>query len=130
MRQRGFDPITVTITAGNEVVQDKKNYQDWRLPKVELIGGLQVAYQTKRLTVAKDLERVPVLIDELARFKLKPPSLNPNDPESWREGQQDDLVFCVAMAAWRAGQNVPQPQAMTAHWDRKLAEYYKKQPVV
>jgi hypothetical protein len=126
MRQRGFDPITVTITGGTEVVQDRKNFTDWRLPKVELIGGLQVAYQTKRLTVAKEMELTPLLTDELQRFKIKPPTLNPNDPESWREGQQDDLVFAVAMGVWRAGQNVPQPRAMTAHWDKKLAEYYKR----
>jgi hypothetical protein len=52
---RGLD-IPVTITAGFDVVQDKKNVMDWQLPKTELIGGLQVAYQTGRLKVAKELE--------------------------------------------------------------------------
>jgi len=44
----------------------------------------------------------------------------------WREGQQDDLVFAVAMGVWRAGQDRPQPQAM----DRKLTEHYKRNGIV
>ena len=44
----------------------------------------------------------------------------------WREGQQDDLVFAVAMGVWRAGQDRPQPQAMQDHWTRKFAEHAKR----
>ena len=105
MKQSGLSPINVTITAG--AGEQDAAFNEWRIGKADLVGTLQVLYQTDKLKVARDLPLTPILIEELQAFKLKPPTINPNDPESWREGQHDDLVFAVALAAWRAYRHLP-----------------------
>ncbi len=113
-------PIVVTITGAGVREEEAK---DWRIPKVELVGNLQVLYQTERLKMASALELVPTLIDELRDFKMRPPRIDPNDPETWREGQFDDLVFAVALAAWRASRHVPTPQIVRDHQNQRLDEF-------
>ena len=107
MVQSGLKPILVTITGGTG--EDETKSKEWRLAKVELVGGLQVTFQSDRLSMASGMELVPTLVEELRNFKLRPPTINANDPESWREGQYDDLVFAVALANWRAGKKIPCP---------------------
>src|SRR5579883_3336834 len=72
IRQRGLEPYTVTITAGSGEMQSPDDIRDWRVAKVDLIGGLQVAYQMQRLKVARDLNLVQTLLEELQTFKLRP----------------------------------------------------------
>jgi len=105
--QSGLKPVRVTITGGHEA--DQHEHNEWRLPKVELVGGLQVTFQSDRLDMAAELELVPALIKELQEFKMRPSVMNANDPESWREGQFDDLVFAVGLANWWAGNHIPSP---------------------
>ena len=113
-------PIMVTIT-GAGTTEDQVHFQDWRLPKVELIGLLRVAFEAgDRIKMAKKLELRQALIDELRGFKMRPPRIDQNDPELWREAEFDDLVFAVGLACWRASRNVPTPKAV---WD----EYYEWQ---
>ena len=107
MVQSGLKPILVTITGGTG--EDETKSKEWRLAKVELVGGLQVTFQSDRLSMASGMELVPTLVEELRNFKLRPPTINANDPESWREGQFDDLVFAVGLANWRAGKKIPCP---------------------
>ena len=111
-------PIVVTITgAGGREEEVESN--DWRVPKVELIGALRVVYETRRLKMAKDLDLVQTLVSELREFKMHPPRIDPSAPETWREGQFDDLVFVVALAAWRADRYVPIPQVIRDRYDKK-----------
>jgi hypothetical protein len=104
-RFHGVAPITVTIKGGSGETEVEPG--DWCVAKTELIGHLMVAYQTSTLKVAKSLDLAATLSRELADFKMKPPTLNPNDPEAWREGQHDDLVFAVALTTWRISKHVP-----------------------
>jgi hypothetical protein len=104
-----IDPISVRIV-GAGTVEEQSHHRQWRVPKVELVGSLRVLYEAGRLRMAKNLDLVATLEDELRTFKMRPPRIDPNDPESWREGQFDDLVFAVALAAWRASRYVPSPQ--------------------
>ena len=120
----GLEPIAVTIVGGG-VDETMVTERDRRLPKVELVGTLQVLYQSGRLKMVKDLDLVPTLVDELQAFKMRPPRIDPNDPEAWREGQFDDLVFAVGLAAWRANHHVPTPDIVRAHWDEVLKNHYK-----
>ena len=117
MVQSGLKPVRVTITAGSGV--DETKTDEWRLAKVELVGSLQVALQTDRLEMASGLELVPKLVKELQEFKMRPPIINASDPESWREGQFDDLVFAVGLANGWAGRKIPsRPRvelSMTCH---------------
>ena len=107
MVKSGLKPIRVTITNGTG--EDETKPKEWRLSKVELVGGLQVMLQSERLEMAAGLKLVPTLTEELRNFKMRPPTINTNDPESWREGQYDDLVFAVGLANWRANKHIPAP---------------------
>ncbi len=101
--------------------ENEINPRDWRLPKIELVGNLQILFQTEKLKTAKALPLVPVLLQELQDFKLKPAPVNLTDTESWREGQHDDLVFAVGLAAWRAVRETPsRAGGWRTNWEKKL----------
>jgi hypothetical protein len=102
----GIEPISARIV-GAGTVEQKDQSGEWRIPKVELIGALRVLYEAERLKMTKDLDLVSTLEKELRVYKMRPPRIDPNDPESWREGQSDDLIFAVALAVWRASRHVP-----------------------
>ena len=82
-------------------------FNDWRIPKIDLVGNLRIMFEAGRLQMAQQLDLVPMLMDELRAFKMRPPRIDPNDPETWREGQSDDLIFAVAVGAWRANRYTP-----------------------
>jgi hypothetical protein len=104
-----IEPLRIWIVGAGRQEEQASNGA-WHIPKVELIGVLRVLYEAERLKMAKDLDLVPTLLDELRSFKVRAPRIDPNDPESWREGQHDDLVFAVALTAWRASRHVPYPR--------------------
>jgi hypothetical protein len=95
----------VTITAGQEVAMGTGG--DFQIPKMELVGVLQVLLQTRRLGVARSLPDAEVLVNELENFKIKVPTLEQDSFEAWREGPHDDLLFAVALAAWAGEQCLP-----------------------
>jgi hypothetical protein len=95
----------VTITAGHSRAASADGIT---VPKRELISGLQVLLQSRRLQVAKALPESRVLLEELSRFQTK---ITPAGSEvfgAWRSGSHDDLVVAVALAAW-LGENEPVP---------------------
>ncbi len=116
-------PIVVTITG---VLEEEVDSNDWRVPRVELVGALRVVYETERLKMAKGIDHLETLLGELREFKKRPTRIDPSAPETWREGQFDDLVFAVALAAWRANRHVPIPQEIQDHWDEEREKYNKK----
>lgn len=95
----------VTITAGHEVAAGTDG--DMQIPKMELVGVLQVLLQTRRLAVASSLPNAALLVSELEKFKIKVPVLKQDSLDAWREGPHDDLVFAVALAAWAGEQCLP-----------------------
>ena len=113
----GITPIPAIITGAG--VMEEEIDDLWRLPKRELVGILRVVYEEKRLKMADGLDLVAALVDELRNFKMRPPRIDPNDPESWREAESDDLVFAVGLACWRASGNVPTPQPKRDPYRRK-----------
>jgi hypothetical protein len=87
----------VTITAGHAVIPDGPG---WHVAKKELVGVLQVLFQSHRLQVVRMLPMAAVLVKELETFRVKI-TMSANETfESWRERDHDDLVLAVAMAAW------------------------------
>ena len=77
------------------------------VPKLELVGTMQVLLQTQRLKIAESLPEAPVLVRELETFRAAPPVLRGESVEQWRERDHDDLVLAVAVAAWVGEQNLP-----------------------
>ena len=87
----------VTITGGDTVAHDGLNY---RVPKRDLVGVLQVLLQSERLKVAQVLPEAGTLVRELLNFRV---TINANAHDSyaaWREGVHDDLVLATALACW------------------------------
>jgi hypothetical protein len=73
----------------------------WRVPKRDLVGSLQVLFQSGRLKISKKLPLASVLQTELMNFKVKIDPITAHDSYSaWREQDHDDLVLSVALAAW------------------------------
>jgi hypothetical protein len=91
-----FCPIT--ITAGQEVTRSETG--QLRVPKKELIAGLQVLLQTRRLKIAQALPEATTLVRELEMFRVKLTEAANETFGAWRDGQHDDLVLAVALAAW------------------------------
>jgi hypothetical protein len=101
LRQAGFDPIAITITGGDQVIPVER--REFRVPKRNLVGAVQVLLQTRRLRWARSLPEAATLKQELDNFKAKI-SLAGHDSygagEDWREGNHDDLVLSTALGCW------------------------------
>lgn len=94
----GLSPIAVHITGGDQVTREGNVY---RVPKRDLVGVLQVVFQTGRLKIASGLNFAPTLVGELQNFKIKINPVTAHDSYgAWREGTHDDLVLAVSLAVW------------------------------
>jgi hypothetical protein len=101
LRRAGLTFDAVTITGGDS--ETRSGYDSYRVPKRDLVGNLQVLLQTGRLKIARSLEHAETLRAELLNFRVKINVATAHDSyEAWREGDHDDLVLAVALAAWRA----------------------------
>jgi hypothetical protein len=105
-----FCPVTLT-TGHGVTIGDNGGVC---VPKKELVSVLQVLLQLRRLQVARTLPDALLLVRELEHFRVKVPTARTDTFESWREGQHDDLVFAVALAAW-VGEQVGLSQPDSAH---------------
>jgi hypothetical protein len=99
-----FCPIT--ITGGHEVTRSERG--QLRVPKKELVARLQVLLQTRRLKVAQALPEAATLVRELETFRVKITDAANETFGAWREGQHDDLVLAVALAAWMGEKCLPE----------------------
>jgi len=102
-RKAYLKPLAVTITAGNKVTQDGLEFS---VPKRDLIGVLEVAFQTGRFKIARELPESKTLMDELLNFKRNVTLSGRDTYEAWREGTHDDLVLAASLAAWYADKYV------------------------
>jgi hypothetical protein len=87
----------VNITAGHATTMNESG--TYQIPKKELAGSVQVLLQSRRLHIARSLADAGMLVKELENFKVKVTTLQDNPIENWREGDHDDLVLAVALAA-------------------------------
>ena len=95
----------VTITAGHDVTMGENG--QYRVPKKELVGCLQVLLQARRLQVARSLPEAAVLVRELETFRVKITEAANETFGAWRDGQHDDLVLAAALAAWAGERALP-----------------------
>jgi hypothetical protein len=93
--------VRVTITAGHAVGKGEAGAK--LVPKLNLVGVLQVLFQSRRLHIAPGLAEAATLTRELMTFRAKVTTATGNETlEAWRERPHDDLVLAVAVAAWQA----------------------------
>jgi hypothetical protein len=104
-KQANLDPVAVQIHGGDTATHEGNN---WRVPKRDLVGVLQILLQTERLKIAGKLKLAPTLQAEMQNFKVK---INPETAHdsysAWRESDHDDLVLAVALAAWYGEREPP-----------------------
>ena len=94
-------PVVIT-SAGSE----SKAKDEWRVPKNDLIAGLQVMLETGSLKIAAGLPFANALLEELLEFRGSTTAKG----NEICEGPQDDLVLAVALAVWRARKHeTPKP---------------------
>lgn len=107
LKKSGLRPVAVSIHGGDNTAHEGDN---WRIPKRDLVGTLQVLLQSERLKVSSKLKLGPVLQAEMLNFKVKIDPATAHDSYSaWRDSDHDDLVLSVALAAWW-GEHSPKPQ--------------------
>jgi phage FluMu gp28-like protein len=101
LRRSGLTFDAVTITGGD--TESQSGWDSYRVPKRDLVGGLQVLLQSGQLKIARSLEHAETLRAELLNFRVKINVATAHDSyEAWREGDHDDLVLAAALAAWKA----------------------------
>jgi hypothetical protein len=98
----------VTLTTGHGITAGEGC--GLLVPKKELVGALQVLLQTRRIQIASGLAEAPLLVKELENFRVNVTLARNDSPESWREGQHDDLVLAAALAAWLGERALPPPE--------------------
>jgi hypothetical protein len=96
--------MPVIVTGGERESQDGGYY---RVPKRDLIIGLQVLLQGGELQIAAGLKYGAALAAEMAAMQVKVTSAGREQYGAWREGTHDDLVFAVALACWGARKVYP-----------------------
>jgi hypothetical protein len=89
----------VMVTGGQSESLDDGYY---KVPKRDLIIGLQVLLQTGVMKIADGLQYGPALMKEMADMRVKVTTSGNEQYGAWREGTHDDLVFAVALAGWGA----------------------------
>lgn len=91
--------LPVMVTSGSSVSESEGFL---RVPKRDLITGLQIALQSNELTIASGLQFGPALLKEMTEMRVKVSDRGNEQYGAWREGTHDDLVFAVALASWGA----------------------------
>jgi hypothetical protein len=91
--------VPVTITGGDAAVRVG---QAWRVPKRDLIVGLQVMFEAGDVEIAGSIPETAVLVKELMGMKVKVSAAGHEQYGSWRDGVHDDLVLAAALGCWRA----------------------------
>ena len=104
--------IPVTTTAGARVTNLDGQ---WRVPKSELVGAAQVAFENRRIAVATDEHHSPdiaILEDELRRFAYDQTASGNVTFEG--KGTHDDLVSALLLAVWFT-ERAPRPTRSRFH---------------
>jgi hypothetical protein len=90
--------VPVEVTGGIGVPSN--HFGVTSVPKLELIGAVQVLLQTRRLKIASGMREAAILVRELDRYREKMAASD--EMEAWRDGDLDDLVLSTALVCWHA----------------------------
>jgi hypothetical protein len=93
----GATLVPVPITGGET---ESRGAGYYRVPKQDLITGLQVMLDGQELLVAKGLRDGSALLREMAEMEVRVGAQGRESYGAWREGMHDDLVLAVAVACW------------------------------
>ena len=113
--------VPVSLIAGQDAINENSR---WHVPKRDIVTGLQLLLQARRLQIA-DQPEAETLVRELTAFRGKV-SLAPADAVEWRDRPGDDLVFAVGLACWWSERHPPHgPNALSAGRSPILDELFE-----
>ena len=116
----GCPILAATITGGEAETRSKEYREYYRVPKRDLIVGLQVLLQRGALQVAAGMKLGPMLVEEMATMQVKQTAAGNEQFGAWRDGEHDDLVLAVALAYWGAKKVHPRPvEGDDGYWVRR-----------
>jgi hypothetical protein len=98
----GCELMAVTITGGERASRASRSDGGWKVPKRDLVVGLEVMLETGSLRIAAGLREGETFIKELTGMRVKVSAGRREQFGAWREGTHDDLVLAAALACWRA----------------------------
>lgn len=98
-RGLGCNILSVMIT-GADAESSSGGY--YRVPKRDLIVGVQLLLQREALQIAGRLPAGPTLVKEMRDMRVKVTLGGKEQYGAWREGEHDDLVLAVALGCWGA----------------------------
>ena len=97
--------MPVTITYG---VSEAWSDGLWRVPKRDLIAGLQLAFENNHFTIAKDLKDTPALVEELTSMRANHRVSGATQYGS-PDPAHDDLAMALALSWWAVETRRPNP---------------------
>jgi len=109
----GCPLMPAMITAGNLETMDQGYY---KVPKRDLITGMQVLLQQRALQIARGLADAPALLREMTDMQVKVSLAGNEQYGAWRDGMHDDMVLAVSLACWSAGKIYPNPPQGKGRW--------------
>ena len=108
--------VPVVLTTALEAAEIDRT---WRLPKRDLVTGLQLALQQRRLRVAPGLPEADLFVRELQAFRATI-TLDPTEAADWRSQPGDDLVLAVALAVWWGNRHPAGPMTIASGGNEEL----------
>jgi len=97
----GCELMAVTITGGERASRASRSDGGWKVPKRDLVVGLEVMLETGSLRIAAGLREGETFIKELTGMRVKVSAGRREQFGAWREGTHDDLVLAAALACGR-----------------------------
>ena len=112
--------VPVVLTAGLKAEEVDRT---WRVPQRDLVTGLQLLLQERRLKVAPGLPEADLLVRELTAFRAKVTLNADADVADWRANPGDDLVLAIALACWWGVRHPVRTGEMTIGYDTEMSQF-------
>ncbi len=97
-------PVMITGGGGGAKASSGSSGGERRVPKRDLMVGLQLMFDQGQLRIARGMPETEVLLKELMGMRVRVSASGHKSYGSGREAPHDDLVLAVALACWRAKQ--------------------------
>jgi hypothetical protein len=89
---------SVTFTAGEA---EHGKGEEWHVPKRDLLTGLLVLLEQKKLRIPRGLAETGTLVRELTSIEVRRRTGGGSTMGAEGAGKHDDLVMALALACWR-----------------------------
>jgi phage FluMu gp28-like protein len=95
------DVKRVYITGGINTTEGSE-YNEYRVPKGQLISGLMAAFDSKSIYMTNRSKEIDQIVTELAEFEIHISDSGRDTFDDRGKGHHSDLVVALALAVWAA----------------------------